>query len=240
MRYLVTGSAGFIGRHVCSALLSGGNEVVGLDCYTEYYDPIRKRANTASFSAAPAFTEVELDLTVAPLDDLLDGVDAVVHLAGQPGVRLSWAEGFATYVDRNVNASQRLLEAARRTRVPRVVLASSSSVYGDGLQVRDFTYVGDVAAATIAATVAEVAPGTVLNIAGGSSATVAHVLDLVGAAVGRDVSVERLAPQPGDVRVTGAAIDRAHDLLGWAPEVPLDEGVARQVEHHLGAAVVAR
>ncbi|HKY66009.1 MAG TPA: NAD-dependent epimerase/dehydratase family protein [Acidimicrobiales bacterium] len=317
MRYLVTGSAGFIGRHVCSALLSGGNEVVGVDCYTEYYDPVRKRANTASFSAAPAFTEVELDLTVAPLDDLLDGVDAVVHLAGQPGVRLSWAEGFATYVDRNVNASQRLLEAARRTRVPRVVLASSSSVYGnaaaypvtedsptapfspygvtklamehlagayvenwklpvvllryftvygpaqrpdmalhrfiastaagelvpvygDGLQVRDFTYVGDVAAATIAATVAEVAPGTVLNIAGGSSATVAHVLDLVGAAVGRDVSVERLAPQPGDVRVTGAAIDRAHDLLGWAPEVPLDEGVARQVEHHLGAAVAAR
>ena len=53
MRYLVTGSAGFIGRHVCSALLSGGHEVVGLDCYTEYYDPVRKRANTASFSAAP-------------------------------------------------------------------------------------------------------------------------------------------------------------------------------------------
>ncbi len=126
MRYLVTGSAGFIGLHVCSALLSGGNEVVGLDSYTEYYDPVRKRANTASLAAAPGFTEVELDLTVAPLDDLLDGVDAVVHLAGQPGVRLSWADGFATYLDRNVNASQRLLEAARRTRVPRVVRSSQS------------------------------------------------------------------------------------------------------------------
>lgn len=314
MRYLVTGSAGFIGRHVCSALLGGGNEVIGLDSYTDYYDPVRKRANTASFAGAPGFTEVELDLTVAPLDDLLDGVDAVVHLAGQPGVRLSWAEGFATYVDRNVNASQRLLEAARRTRVSRLVLASSSSVYGnaaaypvtegsptspfspygvtklamehlagayvenwnvpvvmlryftvygpaqrpdmalhrfiestaagepvpvygDGLQVRDFTYVGDVAAATIAASTSDLTPGTVLNIAGGSSATVAHLLDLVGSAVGRDVVVARLAPQPGDVRVTGAAIDRAQRQLGWGPEVTLDEGVARQVEHQLGVSV---
>ena len=131
MRYVVTGSAGFIGRHVCTALLAEGHEVVGVDAYTDYYDPVRKRANTAWLSSRDRFTPVERDLVTEPLDDLIEGCAAVIHLAGQPGVRLSWAEGFDTYVDRNVNASQRLLEAARRTRVPRLVFASSSSVYGN-------------------------------------------------------------------------------------------------------------
>jgi len=130
MRYVVTGSAGFIGRHVCTALLAEGHEVVGVDAYTDYYDPVRKRANTAWLSSRDRFTPVERDLVTEPVDDLIEGCAALIHLAGQPGVRLSWADGFDTYVDRNVNASQRLLEAARRTRVPRLVLASSSSVYG--------------------------------------------------------------------------------------------------------------
>jgi UDP-glucuronate 4-epimerase len=315
MRYVVTGSAGFIGRHVCTALLAEGHEVVGVDAYTDYYDPVRKRANTAWLSSRDQFTPVELDLVTEPLDDLIEGCAAVIHLAGQPGVRLSWAEGFDTYVDRNVNASQRLLESARRTRVPRLVFASSSSVYGnaatypvsedsptrpfspygvtklamehlagayvenwqvpvvmlryftvygpaqrpdmamhrfidrvaagepvpvygDGRQVRDFTYVGDVATATTAAACEDLAPGTVMNIAGGSSATVTDVLALVGDSVGRPVVVDRLPPQPGDVRTTGATIERACRLLGWAPEVTLEAGVAKQVAHQLAYSVV--
>ena len=131
MRYLVTGSAGFIGRHVVGALLAAGHDVVGVDSFTDYYDPARKRANTAALAEHPRFTPLERDLVADPVDDLVAGVDAVIHLAGQPGVRLSWADGFGVYVDRNVNASQRLLEAAHRTRLPRLVMASSSSVYGN-------------------------------------------------------------------------------------------------------------
>jgi UDP-glucuronate 4-epimerase len=311
LRYVVTGAAGFIGRHLSNGFLTRGHEVVGVDSYTDYYDPARKRANAAWLAAHDGFTEVERDLVTDPIDDILDGADAVVHLAGQPGVRLSWADGFGTYVDRNVGASQRLLEAARRTRVPRLVLASSSSVYGnaadcpvsedaptrpfspygvtklamehlagayvenwklpvvmlryftvygpaqrpdmamhrfiervaagepvpvygDGQQVRDFTYVGDAAAATVAAADADLAPGTVLNVAGGSSATINDVLDLVSRCVAREVVVDRLPPQPGDVRVTGGAIDRARALLRWAPEVSLDDGVSHQVVHQVG------
>src|SRR5512132_1529073 len=73
---------------------------------------------------------VELDFARADLDDVLTGADAVIHLAAQPGVRLSWSDGFAVHVERNLTASQRRLEAARRTRVPRLVLASSSPVFG--------------------------------------------------------------------------------------------------------------
>ena len=127
----MTGSAGFVGYHVCEGLLERGHDVDGVDAFTDYYDPSIKRANAARLARHDGFRGLELDIARADLDDILTGVDAVIHLAAQPGVRLSWADGFAVYVERNISASQRLLEAARRTRVPRVVLASSSSVYGN-------------------------------------------------------------------------------------------------------------
>src|ERR687898_67155 len=131
MRYVVTGSAGFIGHHLCRALLESGVAVDGVDAFTDHYDPSLKRANAARLARYDSYRGVELDLATAELDDVLTGADAVIHLAAQPGVRPSWADGFPVYVERNVTASQRLLEAARRTRVPRLVLASSSSVYGN-------------------------------------------------------------------------------------------------------------
>ena len=124
MRYLVTGSAGFIGSHLAESLTGMGHEVVGLDAFTDYYDPARKRANAVGRDV------VEADLLEADLDDLLGDVDGVYHLAGQPGVRASFGPGFEHYVSRNVHASGRLFEAAAR-RGARVVYASSSSVYGD-------------------------------------------------------------------------------------------------------------
>jgi UDP-glucuronate 4-epimerase len=133
MRYVVTGSAGFVGSHVCEALLERGHEVDGADAFTDFYDPSIKRANAARLGGHDCFRGVELDLARADLDDVLTGADAVIHLAAQPGVRLSWSDGFAVYVERNITASQRLLEAARRTRVPRLVLASSS-VYGNATE----------------------------------------------------------------------------------------------------------
>ena len=107
-------------------------------------------------------------------------------------------------------------------------------VYGDGEQVRDFTFVGDAARATIAAATADVPPGTVINVAGGSSTTVNRVLDIVGECVGRAPILHHLPEQPGDVRATGGSIERARRYLGWEPEVPLAEGVKRQVAHQLG------
>jgi nucleoside-diphosphate-sugar epimerase len=311
MRYVVTGSAGFIGRHVCSELLKGGHDVVGVDAFTDYYDPSLKRANARWLGSHARYRGVELDLVTGALDELFDGVAAVIHLAGQPGVRLSWSDGFDRYVERNVLASQRVLESVRRTAAPRLVLASSSSVYGnaavyptteesptrpfspygvtklameelawsyvdnwqvpvvalryftvygpaqrpdmgmhrfiahaaageplpvygDGEQVRDFTYVSDVARATIAAASVDLPAGTLLNVAGGSSTTVNSVLGLVSECVGREIVRHRMPEQPGDVRATGGTIDRARRLLHWEPEMPLAEGVKRQVVHQLG------
>jgi nucleoside-diphosphate-sugar epimerase len=107
-------------------------------------------------------------------------------------------------------------------------------VYGDGEQVRDFTYVSDVARATIAAATVDLPPGTLLNVAGGSSTTVNSVLGLVSECVGREIVRHRMPEQPGDVRATGGTIDRARRLLHWEPEMPLAEGVKRQVVHQLG------
>lgn len=134
MRALVTGAAGFIGSHLVEALLGTGWDVTGLDCFTDYYDPAVKWANLASALAHPGFTLVEADLCHADLAGVLAGAGVVFHLAGQPGVRPSWGDGFSGYVAHNVIATQRLLEAARRSGPSRVVYASSSSVYGNAVR----------------------------------------------------------------------------------------------------------
>jgi UDP-glucose 4-epimerase len=124
VRYVVTGAAGFVGSHLAETLLADGHEVLGVDAFTDYYDPERKRENARELDV------LEADLVAVELDVVLDGVDGVFHLAGQPGVRASFGPGFEHYVERNVRASGRVFEAAARRGV-RVVYASSSSIYGD-------------------------------------------------------------------------------------------------------------
>ena len=121
MRYVVTGAAGFIGSHLAETLQAAGHDVVGVDCFTDYYDPAEKEENARGLEL------VRIDLTEADLD--LDGVDGVFHLAAQPGVR-SFGDVFPVYVRRNLLATQRVFEACARARV-RAVFASSSSVYGE-------------------------------------------------------------------------------------------------------------
>jgi len=128
---LVTGCAGFIGSHTTERLLAEGHRVRGVDCFTDNYEPSLKRANLSSFEDHPDFEFIDADLVVADPVELLDGVDHVLHLAGQPGVRDSWSDGFDVYLRRNITATQRLLEAARDTDVVRFAAASSSSVYGN-------------------------------------------------------------------------------------------------------------
>jgi nucleoside-diphosphate-sugar epimerase len=131
MKAIVTGAAGFIGSHLCAHLLDQGDEVVGIDNYTEYYDVRHKRANISTVRNRSGFSERRLDLTTAPLVKMFEDADVVYHLAGQPGVRGSWGEEFQPYLERNVLATQRVLEAARDTSLRKLVYASSSSVYGD-------------------------------------------------------------------------------------------------------------
>ncbi len=121
MRYVVTGAAGFIGSHLGEALLERGDDVVGIDCFTDYYDPEVKEENARELDVR------RLDLAEDDLD--FAGYDGVFHLAGQPGVR-SFGDVFPLYLRRNVEASRRVFEAAAREGV-RVVFTSSSSVYGE-------------------------------------------------------------------------------------------------------------
>src|SRR4051812_1063808 len=112
MRILVTGAAGFIGPHLTQNLLAAGHEGRAGDCFTDSYDRTLKDRNAAAARLHPACEFLEVDLCVAPIDELLDGIDVVFHQAGQPGVRLSWANAFDTYVACNITATQRLLEGA--------------------------------------------------------------------------------------------------------------------------------
>ena len=304
---LVTGAAGFIGSQLCESLLRRGHTVRGLDAFTEFYDPARKWRNIASLSDDPGFELQVGDLRTAPLDQALDGVDFVAHLAGEPGVSNSWGPNFERYVERNVLATQRLLEAVDAHGVDRLVYASSSSVYGtgadtlraageprpaspygvtkhaaetlvgayagtglsavslryfsvygprqrpdmaahrfiealldgrpltvygDGLQVRDFTFVDDIVEATVQALFADVPNGAVLDVASSRPTSVnelvTHLEELVGVESTRDTNGERR----GDVPRTEGEIDSARDQLGWKPTVDLRTGLQRQIDWH--------
>ena len=128
---LVSGAAGFIGSHLTEDLLAAGTSVIGIDRLSDYYDPELKRDNLRDAAADMRFTFLEGDLRDLATPSLLDGVDVVYHLAGQPGVRPSWGQSFQAYIDDNVAASQALLEAAKEVSLERFVYASSSSIYGN-------------------------------------------------------------------------------------------------------------
>ena len=312
---LLTGVAGFIGSHLGESLVASGCAVRGVDAFTDTYAPARKRANLAALAGSPSFELVTADLARDDLPGLLHDVDAVVHLAGEPGVTASWGAAFGTYVERNVVATQRLLEAATTAGVRRFVYASSSSVYGpearpqtesavprplspygasklagevlvgayaqqrglptvalryfsvygprqrpdmaahrfiealldgrpipihgDGRQARDFTYVGDVVAATAAAVTAPVAPGTVLNIARGEPVEVHDLVALLAGELGVDALVERHPHRAGDTPRTEGCADAARVLLRWRPVTDLRTGLRRQIDWHLGRRVQA-
>ncbi|MFC9760542.1 NAD-dependent epimerase/dehydratase family protein [Rhodococcus jostii] len=120
-------------------------------------------------------------------------------------------------------AFTRFLEAAVR--------GKEVTIYGDGEQVRDFTYVGDIVRANIlAATVPDVPPGTILNVSGGSHVSVNQVLGLVAEISGAGLNVTYGAGVAGDVRRTGGSTDKIRSVLGWTPTVDLSAGLTRQLE----------
>ena len=136
---LVTGSAGFIGFHLCQRLLSDGFKVIGLDAMTDYYDVSLKEKRLSLLKAHDAFTPVIARLE-AP--DVLENLFAahkpamVVHLAAQAGVRYS-IDAPRSYVESNINGTFELLEAARNHTPEHLLIASTSSVYGANTDMPD-------------------------------------------------------------------------------------------------------
>jgi len=129
---IVTGVAGFIGSHLAEALLRQGDRVIGVDHFNDYYDPALKRKNIAELEQNAKFELVEGDIQSLNWVGLLETAEVIYHQAAQAGVRASWGTGFRAYTDRNVNATQVLLEAAMAApRLQRFVFASTSSVYGN-------------------------------------------------------------------------------------------------------------
>ena len=128
---LVTGVAGFVGSHLAERLLKDGWQVRGVDCFTNTYARSIKEQNLAAAKGHPRFSLEEVDLAKAELREVVSGSDVVFHLAGQAGVRSSWGTEFEIYTERNILATQRLLEVSREEGLHCLVYASSSSIYGD-------------------------------------------------------------------------------------------------------------
>lgn len=132
MKILLTGAAGFIGSHTAERLLARGDEIVGLDDFNDYYDPLIKRRNIAGAQAMRGFTLIEGDIRDQELVEKLfrnNRFDAVIHLAARAGVRPSLQQP-ALYEAANVQGLLNLLEASVRHGKPYFLFASSSSVYG--------------------------------------------------------------------------------------------------------------
>ncbi|MET9950541.1 NAD-dependent epimerase/dehydratase family protein [Streptomyces sp. NPDC006339] len=271
-RAVVTGAAGFIGSHLAHALVQAGAVVVGVDRRDPATDPTAA-ANLAALQRLPGYMHITADLLNCAIEPLLVDANAVFHLAGIPGVRPSWGPKFSEYVASNVLATHRVMDAITRMGIPRLVVASSSSVYGpteggpsvetdrpqpaspyavtklaeeqlclahsaqahcptsvvalryftvygprqrpdmfthraltaaltgqalrlygDGHQRRDFTYIDDAVAATIAAATIPTASG-VINVGGGSSASLLEVINIANSLSGREIQIHQENPR---------------------------------------------
>ncbi|NET45309.1 NAD-dependent epimerase/dehydratase family protein [Okeania sp. SIO2B3] len=305
---IVTGVGGFIGSHLAETLLNQGEKVIGIDQFNDYYDPVLKRQNISQFKDNSAFQLIENDIQSLNWSELLADIDIVYHQAAQAGVRASWGEGFRAYTERNINATQIILEAAKDApNLKRLVYASTSSVYGnaetfptpeticpqpvspygitklaaerlgklyhqnfgvpcvylryftvygprqrpdmafhkffkwilqdepisiygDGQQTRDFTFVSDAVAANLLAGTVPEAVGEVFNVGGGSRVVLAEVINMMEEIVGRPIKKNFVEKARGDARDTSADVSKAQKILGYQPQVSLKEGLSREWE----------
>ncbi len=299
---LVTGCAGFIGSNLTERLLSEGNKVIGIDCFTNYYDKKIKYENIKNFIKNPEFTLIQKDILEM---DCYPDVDVVFHQAAQAGVRSSWGSDFSIYTRNNIEATQKLLEWYKDKNLIKFVYASSSSVYGDvplpmneemklqpvspygvtklagehlcylyyknfeipsislryftvygprqrpdmaiykfvkaimnnapislygdGNQTRDFTYISDIVEANILAIKSGV-PGSVFNIGGGSRITIRDLIREIEKNCDKDALINQEVSQKGDVSDTLADVKKAESDLNWNPNVTIQEGIQRYMQ----------
>jgi UDP-glucose 4-epimerase len=131
MNIVVTGAAGFIGSHLCQRLVSKGHKVTGIDSFLDYYPRWIKELNLADLKNNASFNFIEKNILELDWNSLLEGIDIVIHLAAQAGVRASWGKSFLIYTKNNIEATQLMLEASKEKKLKKFVFASTSSVYGD-------------------------------------------------------------------------------------------------------------
>jgi UDP-glucuronate 4-epimerase len=129
MNIIVTGCAGFIGSHLCEALLAQGHRVVGIDCLDNYYEPAIKWRNLENLLPHAHFEFYQENLLNTSAE-AFEGIDVVVHLAARAGVRPS-IQAPALYIEQNIVATQRLLDLMKEKNIKHLVFGSSSSVYGN-------------------------------------------------------------------------------------------------------------
>jgi nucleoside-diphosphate-sugar epimerase len=305
---IVTGVAGFIGSHLAETLLKQGERIIGIDEFNDYYEPKFKRKNLSFLQKYPTFELIEASISQLDWQTLLANAETIYHQAAQAGVRASWGKGFRRYTERNINATQIILEAAKdSSSLKRLVFASSSSVYGDaetlptpesicpqpvspygitklacerlcllysqnfqvpvtilryfsvygprqrpdmafhkffqaamvgkpisiygdGQQTRDFTFVSDIVAANLAAANISEAVGEIFNIGGGSRVVLAEVLDKIEAIAGFPIQKHYQEMAKGDARHTGADVSKARNILGYNPQVSYVEGLTHEWE----------
>lgn len=305
MKCLVTGCAGFIGSNLTDRLLKDGHDVIGIDCFTDYYPEHIKRQNIANALENHQFEFINKDLMELKT---YPEVEVVFHQAAQAGVRASWGSDFSIYTRNNIEVTQRLLEYYKDKNLKKFVYASSSSVYGDvplpmkedmrlqpvspygvtklaaehlcylywknfglptvslryftvygprqrpdmainkfvkaimhgdaitlygdGTQTRDFTYVSDIVDANLKAARSGT-PGSVFNIGGGSRITVIELIHELEKNCCKPAKNQFFGQQKGDVKDTLADIRKAETELGWKPEVPIREGAGMYVQWYL-------
>ena len=305
MNFLVTGGAGFIGSHVCERLLRDGHRVWAFDDLNNFYDPQFKQRNLRAVQAlAKPFEFVHGDITNrAALDEIFSSVkfDQVIHLAARAGVQPSLREP-ALYQRVNVEGTVNVLEAARKSGVKKITIASSSSVYGlnsrvpfsesdpiftaispyaasklscealghvwhhiykmdvamlrfftvygprqrpdlaiykfaklmtagkpipvfgDGSAARDYTFVTDTLDGIIACTEQEFGY-EIFNLGESQTVSLARMIELLEAALGKKAVIDRQPLQPGDVPITFADISKAREKLGYDPKVKFENGI---------------
>lgn len=307
MNIIVTGAAGFIGSHLCERLLQDRHRVTGIDTFLPAGTPrwMRER-NIEQAKRRPNYAFLEGDLLSLDLDGLLQDTEIVFHLAGVPGVRSSWGTDFTSYVTHNILATQKLLEACRKSTVRRIVYTSTSSVYGeksgrvaedvastdplspygvsklsgehlcrvyyrnDGLPVtilrlftvygprqrpdmafhrfikqalfgnpitlygngeqsRDFTFVKDCVEGIAAAAFADRAVGETINIGGKERASVLTCISFLEDALGFPLKIERIGGIYGEPLHTWADISKARQLLGYEPSTALKQGLLQEI-----------
>lgn len=131
MRAVVTGAAGFIGSHLCDRLLKESHEVVGVDCFSDFYSRTIKEKNMEATLGHANFAFYELDLVEDDLREAVEGADVVFHLAGRSGIRPGRRNPFDHYLKDNVVATRRLLDALSGIQVKKFVYGSGWSVYGE-------------------------------------------------------------------------------------------------------------
>jgi UDP-glucose 4-epimerase len=225
VKAVVTGAAGFIGSCLVESLLADGHEVVGVDAFTDYYARSAKESNLETALRNPSFQLVEGRVQDLSLEPILAGTPVVFHLAAQAGVRASWGREFTHYTDHNVLATQRLLEAALQAGRPRVVYASSSSVYGDSdaLPLRE-----DAPCRPVSPYGVTKLAGEHLAILYAKRLALPDVLRTMEGVTGRPFRIVHDDAQKGDMRDTYADTTAARRDLGFRSTVALPEGLERE------------